>query len=815
MFEMYFDSSLWTDRLRRLFGDTTVRDLRPYRDRVQKIRDLSDSFAGVEDGTLGELSANLKQRVRDGIPVDEVIEEVFALVSEAAWRALGLRLFDEQIIAGLAMHEGRVVEMQTGEGKTLAAVAPVALNSLTGDGAHVLTFNDYLARRDAAWMGPVYRLLGLEVGHVQEGMSSAERRQAYAADITYLTAKEAGFDHLRDLLCLEPADLVQRPFHFALVDEADSILIDEARIPLVIAGDVDDAPTTAGRIAKLARQLMPMMDFDTDEHSHNLFLTERGSRRVEQIAGCGNLYDQCNLELLTDLRNALHAEHLLTRDVDYIVRKGKVELVDDFTGRVADRRQWPDGLQAAIEAKESVQLQSEGLILGSMTMQDFVGSYPKLAGMTATARPSAEELGDFYNLQVVVIPTHLPCRRVDHEDLVFTDQEAKRNALENEIGSVHATGRPILVGTASVHESEALASELVRAGIPVQVLNAKNDEIEAEIIAGAGALGSVTISTNMAGRGTDIKLGGPDESQRDRVAALGGLYLIGTNRHESRRVDDQLRGRAGRQGDPGSTRFFVSLEDPLIERYGVRNLVSHRHLPEKQPDPVDDPVLHREIARAQRIIEGSSFDIRKRLWKYSSLLEGQRQTLQRWRQEILVDRHRPELLASHCCDRWSTIAETVEPGVLHHVEKRLTLLTIDRCWSDHLALIRRIRDGIHVVSFVGKDPLTEFTREVGEAFAELRRTIEDEVITTFERVTVTNDGVDWEMEGLLGPSSTWTYLVSDDPFGHSSMRGLANSAGVAAGASAFAAPFLFLWSLILHHKRRRLRKSIDQRDRAA
>jgi preprotein translocase subunit SecA len=801
--------------MRRFLGDTVVRDLRPYRVRIDRINDLSAALAGIDDDSLQDFFLNLKIRAQEGTPADEVTEEVFALVSEAAWRALGLRLFDEQIIAGLAMHEGRVAEMQTGEGKTLAAVAPVALNSLVGAGAHVLTFNDYLARRDARWMGPVYRLLGLEIGHVQEGMSAAERRQAYAADITYLTAKEAGFDHLRDLLCLDPADLVQRPFHFALVDEADSILIDEARIPLVIAGNVDAPPTTAGQVAKLGRQLTPGRDFDTDEHSHNLFLTERGSRRVEAIVGCDNLYDQSNLELLTDLRNALHAEHLLARDVDYIVRNGKVELVDDFTGRVAERRQWPDGLQAAIEAKESVQLQNEGLILGSMTMQDFIGSYPKLAGMTATAQSSAEELGEFYGLEVVVIPTHLPCRRVDHEDLVFTHQKAKRSALVDEIGRVHQTGRPILVGTASVQESETLATELSRADIPVQVLNAKNDEIEAEIIASAGALGAVTISTNMAGRGTDIKLGGPDESQRDRVAALGGLYLIGTNRHESRRVDDQLRGRAGRQGDPGSTRFFVSLEDPLIERYGVRNLVPHRHLPENQNEPVDDPVLQREIARAQRIIEGSSFDIRKRLWRYSSLIESQRQTLHGWRQEILVNRHQPELLAARCSERWQALNRKVSPEILLEVEKRLTLLIIDRCWCDHLALMRRVRDGIHVVSFVGKDPLTEFTREVGDAFAELRQTIDDEIVATFERVAVNEEGVDWETEGLLGPSSTWTYLVSDDPFGHSSMRGLANRTGFAAGASAFAAPFLFLWGLILHFKRRRLKNALDREDRAA
>jgi preprotein translocase subunit SecA len=798
-------------RFRRLIGDPVRHDLDPYRQSLEDINRLEAELQSADDLALVDRARAVSRNSRSGSTLDDLLAESFALVREASRRTLGLRPFDEQIIAGIAMHQGKIAEMQTGEGKTLAAVAPVALNALGGHGVHVLTFNDYLARRDARWMGPIYRLLGLSVGCVQEGMGHFERQQAYSCDVTYLTAKEAGFDFLRNFLCLERKLVVRREAAFALVDEADSILIDEARIPLVIAGQADELESSAEQVVTLARTLRRGIDFDTDQFGHNIFLTGAGSRRVERVLGCGNLYDPRNLELVADLRNALHAEHLLRRDVDYIVRHGRVELVDDFTGRVADKRQWPDGLQAAIEAKERLTVQDEGRILGSITMQHFLQSYPRLCGMTATARPAAEELHRFYELGVVVLPTHRPCVRVDHDDVIFTHHEAKRDALVEEIVRVHATGRPILVGTASVAESEDVAEELQRLGLTCRVLNAANDEAEAEIVAGAGALGAVTISTNMAGRGTDIRLGGQDESDRDEVVALGGLYVIGTNRHESLRIDRQLRGRAGRQGDPGSSRFFISLQDPLIERYGVRNLITARYLPERQPDPVNSAVLRREIARAQRVVEGENYGIRRRLWEFSTPIEAQRYHLQSWRQDLLDDEDRSTFLAERSPERYAEVRAIVGQQELAALENRLTLLSIDRNWCDYLTEVRRIQDGIHVVQFVGKDPVAEFCRETSDAYSQLWKRIDDEVIRRFETIHIDGIGVDWQSDELAGPASTWTYLVDDSPFGKNPMRDLASRAGVAFLGSIVAGPLIFAWGLWMHVKRRRARAALRSR----
>jgi preprotein translocase subunit SecA len=562
----------------------------------------------------------------------------------------------------------------------------------------------------------------------------------------------------------DPDDRVHRPFHYVIVDEADSILIDEARVPLVIAGTADDQVAGLGRLARLARELLPEVDFDTDDYSRNINLTEEGSHRVEHELQVKNLYAEESLGLLAAVRNAMHAEFLLDRDVDYIVRNGRVELVDELTGRVVDDRQWPDGLQAAIEAKEGLDLQPEGQILGSITMQHFMLSYPRLAGMTATAQPAAEELKDAYALEVVVIPTHRPCIRVDHPDRIYTHREAKHLAVVEEIIEVNATGRPILVGTASVAESERLAAALEKAGVSCRVLNAKNDEAEAEIVAEAGAIGAVTISTNMAGRGTDIRLGGHDEVDHDAVVALGGLYVIGTNRHESLRIDRQLRGRAGRQGDPGSSRFFVSLEDDLLVRFGLEELIPRISLPARQAGAVDDPLLRREIARAQRIVDGQNIDMRKTLKRYSDVLEAQRQFIQDWRRQILEGRAELELLAEACPERYEDLRATVGEAVLDEVELRITLLVIDRCWCEYLSEMSRVRDGIHLVAIGGKTPYEVFHKHAREAFNSTLDFIDEQVVSVFESVKVTEEGVDWEGEGLLGPSSTWTYLVTDMPF---------------------------------------------------
>ncbi len=757
----------------------------------------------LADGALAERARTLRARAADGVAAGAPRPEAFALAREAARRALGQRPFDEQVLAGLALADGKVAEMATGEGKTLAAVAPVFLHALAGRGAHVLTFNDYLARRDAAWMGPVYERLGLTVGFVQERMSAGDRRAAYAADVTYLTAKEAGFDHLRDGLALEPGERVQREYRFALVDEADSILVDEARIPLVIAGETGEALAGPERLAALVRDLAPGRDFDTDEHAYNIALTEGGTARVEAALGGVRLHAAEHVSLHAQLRHALHAEHLLKRDVDYIVRSGKVELVDESTGRVADRRHWPDGLHAAVEAKEGLRLTCEGRVLGQVTLQHFLRLYPCLAGMTATAQAAAEELEAFYGLRVAVIPTHRPMVRVDEPDVVFTHQAAKRAALVAEIARVHASGRPVLVGTASVGESEELAAALAGAGIACAVLNARNDEKEAAIVARAGAPGAVTISTNMAGRGTDIRLGGEDGSRRDEVAALGGLYVIGTNRHASLRIDQQLRGRAGRQGDPGCSRFFVSLEDPLIRRYGVEQLVSARRLPARQEAPVESRVLRAEIARAQRIVESEGWELRRTLHGYSDIVEKQRRAIGRWRAAVLERREAPHLLAERARERCDRLRPIVGPAVLDEVERRLLLLAIDRCWSDHLSELREMREDSVLLAFAGRLPLAEFHRQAGESFPALEERIVDETVGDFGRIEVTPAGVDWEREGLRGPSATWTYLVGENPFGASGM--LSPAGRTASVAAAAGVPWLVLLQGlgILWERRRR------------
>ena len=746
-------------------------DLHPYRKLLKRIGDLEPKLQVLDERALREMSRHLTFRATEGVSLDDLLIEAFALAREAARRVLGLRPFDVQIVAAITMHQGKIAEMQTGEGKTLVAVLPAYLNALTGEGVHVLTFSDYLARRDANWMGPVYEFLGLTVGFVQEGMSTEARRAAYSSDVTYATAKEAGFDFLRDRLCFEKDELVQRPFNFAIVDEADANLIDEARVPLVIAGSTETPPMDYGLMTEIVRRLDTDLDFETDEYLRNIILTDSGLDRVESLLGCGNLHAPENLALLTGMNLALHAEVLLLRDVDYIVRDGKVELVDEFTGRVAEKRRWPHGLQAAIEAKEGLQIQPEGMIQGSITLIHLMQLYTKVCAMTATAHHAAEEFKEFYGLNIVVIPPNKKCVRIDHSDMVFTHSEAKNKALIAEIARVHATGRPILVGTCSVAESERLDAALRQEGIECRVLNAKNDELEAKIIAGAGSLRSVMISTNMAGRGTDIKLGDADGHGGERVASLGGLYVIGTNRHESRRIDNQLRGRAGRQGDPGSSRFFISLEDDLLIRYGIGELIPPRHRIPKQDEAIDDPVIGNEIARAQRIVEGQNFEIRRTTWNYSFVVEEQRRIIQCKRQDVLLGNSSLDVLSKKAPERFRELRETVGDEVLRNVEKQITLFHIDKCWADYLDQIGHIRDGIHLFGAGGQNPLNEFHRIVADAFHKLLLRINDNVVETFNSARITEDGIDMVGEGLTRPTSTWTYLINDNPFGDF-MKGL-------------------------------------------
>ncbi|HEX5081903.1 MAG TPA: accessory Sec system translocase SecA2 [Blastocatellia bacterium] len=787
----------WARRLEKWRGDEWVEEsLVPYEEALREINRRGEDFARKTDDQLREAAALLRARARRGATTDELLVEVFALAREAADRALGMRPFDVQMMAGVALGRGKLVEMQTGEGKTLAAVPPACLNAMAGRGVHILTFNDYLARRDAAWMGPVYRFLGLSAAAIQEGMSAAERRAAYEADVTYATAKEAGFDFLRGGLCRAPDELAHRPFNFAIVDEADSILIDEARAPLVIAGERPGSQTSLYRIAELIAALTGGEDWEIDENGRNVSLTDRGVDRLESALECGDLYAAENYLLLVEINQALHARALLRRDVDYIARDSRIELVDEFTGRVMDDRRWPDGLQAALEAKEGLPIQPGGRILGSITLQHFLKHYPRLSGMTATARPAAEELETFYGLKVVPIPPNRPCVREDMPDLIFTHKDAKHRALVAEIKRAHATGRPVLVGTSSVEESEALASELSEAGVACRALNAKNDEAEAEIIAEAGAIGAVTISTNMAGRGTDIRLGGAREEEREGVVELGGLYVIGTNLHESRRIDDQLRGRAGRQGDPGTSRFFISLEDGLMERFGIDRLIPAKIRPAPQDEPIEHPAVRHEVERLQRIVEGQNYEIRKTLWSYSSLVEEQRRALQEWRMAALTGAAELELCSERLPERYAELRDRFGEEVPREAERAITLGHIDAVWAEHLALIAEIREGIHLVGFGRQDPLYEFTKRIAEAFMKLHQTIEDRIVETFATARITEDGIDLDRAGLRGPSSTWTYLINDQMMSELQrlLYGFGNSA-FAIGAALTTWPLLIAWGI--------------------
>lgn len=720
-------------RFMQRFRDYDNRNmLKAYRDKTEQIRkrDLQD----WDDTKLQEESLRLQRAAQSGIALDELLVDAYSLVCEAASRTLGLQPYDVQIMAGIALHERMLIEQHTGEGKTLSAVMPAYLNALTGKGVHVLTFNDYLARRDAQWMGPVYRFLGLTVDSVQAGMSLTEKRVAYRSDITYVTAKEAGFDYLRDTIAFTEAATVHRPFHYVIVDEADSLLLDEARVPLVISGESELSHSDGMLYADLARQLLPGEHYDYDEFQRNVYLNEAGAAKVEALLGCGNLYDSHNSHLLTSLNCALHVETLLTKDVDYIVRDGRIELIEEYTGRVAENRFLPDGLQAALTAKEGLKWTAGGKILGTITIQHFISLYPEICGMTATACASAIEFKDIYALQVVQIPPNKPNIRVDHPHRIYTHKEAKYQALVQDISSVHKEGRPILIGTASVEESDMLAAELAAAGVPAQVLNAKNDAEEAAIIAKAGELGAVTVSTNMAGRGVDIRLGGGDPAQAEAVARLGGLYVIGTHVNESVRIDNQLRGRSGRQGDPGASVFYVSLEDDLMRRFSSPT-PAHAL---RQKEAIKEPSLRSRIASIQQIVMSQNFDIHNELNGYSDMVEDQRRILYTERLRILLGE------------------QPLSPA-----EQRVRLFYIDECWADHLAYVSYLREGIHLESIASRSPIDEFHMKITEAFRHIPAKIDRAAEAMLVRLGGSNDPAEWEKLGLKSPASTRTYIIND------------------------------------------------------
>jgi preprotein translocase subunit SecA len=644
------------------------------------------------------------------------LTSAIALAAVAASRVLLLEMFDVQLQGSLALAEGRIAEMQTGEGKTLAAVPAVAWLARFHRGVHVLTVNDYLARRDAAWMGGIYRLLGLSVGCIQQGMTCQERKAAYGCGVTYATANEAGFDFLRDQVALSEETQVHRPFHAALIDEADSILIDEARIPLVLAGGAGHEENLAWRADRVARLLRRFAHFNLDEFGRNISLTDEGARVIETALGCGNLYAEENFDLYTAINDAIHARNLLHRDVDYVVTQKGIESVDAFKGRIAPDRRWPAGLQTAIEAKEGLALKQQGRVLGSITLQNFAAHYEHLCGMTGTAATQAEEFHSIYGLGVEVIPTNRPVIRQDLPDVMFATRGEKEEAVLEEIRRRHQTGQPVLVGTASVEESERMAARL--RDVPHSVLNARNEEEEAGIIARAGQPGAVTISTNMAGRGVDIQLG-------EGVAAIGGLHVIGTNRHESRRIDHQLRGRAGRQGDPGSSQFFVSAQDDLMVRYGCADV--------------------RDIESTQRRVEGQNLDIRKLLNRYEAVIEGQRRKLQDQRQQILMSSPDSDGL-----------------------ERLVALTTIDDLWSEYLASVADLKSDIVWTSLSFREPLYEYMKGVDTLYRAMEDRLDEEIAERLEHARST--GLDPSQRG-----ATWTYLTTDQPFGSATervMRGL-------------------------------------------
>lgn len=704
--------------------------------RLAAITRRREELAGFTEEELRALA-----RRQRGAP--DVVE-TFALAAIAAERVLGLRMFDVQLMGALAMQQGHIAEMQTGEGKTLAAVPAAAWFALHGRGIHVLTANDYLARRDAQWMGGIYEWFGLTVGSVSQQASAGQRRAAYACDITYATPNETGFDYLRDGLARNPGELVQRPFAFALIDEADSILIDEARIPLVIAGEVPDEAALADRADAVVRSLQPYLHYFTDEFARNVQLTDAGIARVEAAFGCGSLFEQRNLGALTAIQNALHAHALLRRDVDYLVKGGAIELVDEFKGRIAQNRRWPAGLHTAIEAKERVAFKSQGRILGAITVQALVGLYERVCGMTGTAATQAGEFWKVYGLPVTVIPTNRPVIRQDLPDIVYADKAARNRAVVEEIRKVHQTGRPILAGTASVSDSEQLSILLQHAGVPHSVLNARNDEAEAAIIAQAGALGAVTVSTNMAGRGTDIQLGGNPPRDREKVLQLGGLYVIGTTRHEARRIDNQLRGRAGRQGDPGTSRFFISLEDDLLVRFGIAT----------NPD----------VDSVQRAAEGQNIEIRQTLWKYESVIEHHRREVWTLRREVLLS---PEWSAASLLseEQYAGLVEAAGKGAVETAGRRLALAVIDDLWADYLANVAEFRGGIHWVSWGGRDPLHEFLTGVQEIYADFERRLEEEMAAAFAAAEIQEGEFRFPDESRFDRGATWTYLTTDQPFG--------------------------------------------------
>jgi preprotein translocase subunit SecA len=729
--------------VRWLLQKPGTTDLAPLAKLLPAVSAHEQRLRGLTDGELTAAA----QAARDDA-------EICACGREAARRALGERPYDTQVLGALAMLSGLVAEMGTGEGKTLSGALAAAGYALGGRPVHVMSVNDYLARRDAEWMRPVYDLLGVTVGWIGQSSTAAERRRAYAAQVTYSPVSEFGFDVLRDRLVTDVAGLVAGDPDVVLIDEADSVLVDEARVPLVLAGAAESADADR-EMARIAAGLQPGEDYEVDEDARNVSLTSAGARAAEEWLGGIDLYTTEHAEALTRLNVALHAHALLKRDVDYIVRDGAVHLVSESRGRVARRQRWPDGLHAAVEAKEGLATSESGEILDSITIQSLVRRYRSICGMTGTAVAAGEQFREFYGLEIAVIAPNRPCVRADEPDRLYPTIGEKEEAVVGQVAATHATGRPVLIGTLDVAESERLAGQLDRAGLRCTVLNAKNDAEEAAIVAEAGARGAITVSTQMAGRGTDIRLGGAG-GDRDLIAELGGLYVIGTGRHASSRLDQQLRGRAGRQGDPGGSVFFASMEDELVLQYAT-------DVPRAGSA---DATAHWVLGHAQRVAEGVNLEIHRNTWQYSKLIEDQRNIVLQHRARVLRGGDALAALGRACPERMAELSPGIDTDVLAAAARQIVLFHLDRAWSDHLAFLADLREGIHLRALArGTVPVNEFNKEAIRAFGPLLDDAATRSVQTFLIAPVTADGVDLEAIGLKRPTSTWTYLVHDNPFG--------------------------------------------------
>ena len=734
---------------------------------VSAASEFTDKAEGLEPAQLAKAARLLNlEDLADSADAPQFL----AIARVAAERATGLRPFDVQLLGALRMMAGDVIEMGTGEGKTLSGAIAAAGYALAGRNVHVVTINDYLARRDAEWMGPLIEAMGLTVGWITADSTRAERRAAYQCDVTYASVNEIGFDVLRDQLVIDVADLVSPNPDVAIIDEADSVLVDEALVPLVLAGTTH-RETPKLEIVRLVGELVADRDADsyfaTDDDSRNVHLTDAGARRLEKALGGIDLYAEENVATtLTEINVALHAHVLLQRDVHYIVRDGAVQLINASRGRIAALQRWPDGLQAAVEAKEGIETTETGEVLDTITVQALINRYPTVCGMTGTALAAGEQLRQFYKLAVSSIPPNTPNVRVDEPDRVYITAAAKNEAIIDHIIARHASGQPILVGTQDVAESEDLHSRLLRRGVPAVVLNAKNDEEEARVIAEAGKLGAVTVSTQMAGRGTDIRLGGSDEADHDDVAELGGLHLIGTGRHRTERLDNQLRGRAGRQGDPGSSVFFASWEDDVVAA----------HLePGKLPNDCDETGRSTSakatalLDHAQRVAEGRLLDVHANTWRYNQLIAQQRAIIVERRNTLLSTPTAREELRELAAERYDELVEelagsdTGAEDELERICRQIMLFHLDRGWADHLAYLSDIRESIHLRALGRQNPLDEFHRLAVDAFANLAADAIEASQQTFETANILVDEPGLDLSKLARPTSTWTYMVHDNP----------------------------------------------------